>query len=70
MGKRSELNAKIVKRENVFYNFGVGICAVLIWSMLYQAQFREYDDNYGLLIEAFFLSVLATTAILRLKPNK
>lgn len=33
---------------------------VFIWWQLYSAQFLAYDDNYGVLISAFFVSVLAT----------
>lgn len=36
------------------------LLTTIIWRQLYSAQFLEYDENYGVLISTFLLSVLAT----------
>ena len=36
------------------------LLTVFIWRQLYSAQFLEYDDNYGVLISTFLLSVFST----------
>ncbi|MES2726912.1 MAG: hypothetical protein V4643_07405 [Bacteroidota bacterium] len=36
------------------------LLTVFIWWQLYSAQFLAYDNNYGVLISAFLVSVLAT----------
>jgi hypothetical protein len=36
---------------------------ICIWYWLYSAQFLPYDDNYGALIDAFLVSLLATAVL-------
>lgn len=50
--------AKTIK---IIYSATLFLLAVFIWRLLYSAQFLEYDENYGVLIAAFLLSLLATT---------
>ncbi|MES2381097.1 MAG: hypothetical protein V4538_08655 [Bacteroidota bacterium] len=40
------------------------LLTVFIWWQLYSAQFLVYDDNYGVLIYAFLVSVLATIILI------
>jgi len=47
----------------IIYVTALFLLAIFIWQQLYSAQFLEYDDNYGVLISTFFLSVLATIVL-------
>ncbi len=49
-------------KENILYNLSIAVVTALIWYNLYQAQFEEYDDNYGLLIGALILSIISFAA--------
>jgi hypothetical protein len=44
----------------IIYLTTLFLLTLFIWRQLYSAQFLEYDDNYGVLISTFLLSVLAT----------
>jgi hypothetical protein len=48
---------------NIIYSTSLVLATLTIWSMLYNAQFLEYDDNYGNLLAAFFLSVFASIVL-------
>lgn len=37
---------------------------LIIWNLLYRAQYLEYDTNYANLLAAFFLSVFTTMVLL------
>jgi hypothetical protein len=37
---------------------GLAFATLIIWSLLYNAQFLEYDENYGNILSAFFMSLL------------
>ncbi len=44
----------------IIYVTTLFLLTVFIWHQLYSAQLLEYDENYGVLISTFLLSVLAT----------
>lgn len=48
----------------VIYSIALCLVTLVIWNLLYHAQFLEYDENYGNLLGAFFLSVAATIILL------
>jgi EamA domain-containing membrane protein RarD len=37
---------------------------IYVWYCLYNAQFLEYDDNYGLMIHAFIISLVTLVALI------
>jgi len=41
-------------------SIALGLIFLIIWGLLYNAQFLEYDENYGNLLSAFMLSTGAT----------
>jgi hypothetical protein len=41
-----------------------------VWHGLYSAQFHAYDDNFGILLHCFFVSVLTLLAIVGLTIYK
>ena len=47
----------------IIYLTTLFLLTVFNWHQLYSAQFLEYDDNYGVLISIFLLSVLTTTIL-------
>jgi len=51
------------KKDNL-YSIFLGSLTVIIWTMLFTAQFLEYDDNYANILSAFSLSVVATIFLL------
>lgn len=54
----------MLKPQKIIYSLTLLVTASTIWLLLYNAQFLDYDDNYGNIITAFFLSVLATVLII------
>ena len=48
---------------NIIYSTSLFLVTLTIWIMLYNAQFLDYDDNYGNLLAAFFLSIFALVAL-------
>ena len=48
------------------YNLALLMSAFVIWNGMYQAGFEDYDENWGILISVFLLSVLMTFIILLL----
>src|SRR6185436_10750087 len=53
---------------NILKKFGFTIvCAIItfwIWQKLYNAQFLQYDNNYGELIVAFLISIVSNLLII------
>ena len=48
----------------IIYLTTLFLLTVFTWRQLYSAQFLEYDDNnYGVLISTFLLSVLSATIL-------
>ena len=45
---------------NIIYSTVLLLVTLTIWTFLYKAQFLEYDENYGNILSAFFLSLVAT----------
>lgn len=45
------------------YPLSLLIIELLVWRLLWQAQFLPYDENYGSLLGAFFLSLLTTMGL-------
>lgn len=43
---------------------------VYCWFCFYQAQFLEYDDNYGMLIHGFIVSLLTAAVLWLITPFK
>jgi hypothetical protein len=39
------------------------LLTIYIWQLLYSAQFLPYDENYGVLIYVFIISVLVTVIL-------
>ena len=39
---------------------------IYVWYCFYRAQFLEYDDDYGLIFHAFFISVLVMFVLISL----
>ena len=48
---------------NIIYSTSLLLTTLIIWTMLYKAQFLEYEDNYENILAAFFLSVFATVIL-------
>jgi hypothetical protein len=40
----------------------IALCliALVIWGLLYSAQFKEYDENYADIINSFLISIAST----------
>jgi hypothetical protein len=51
-------------RINFLYPNSLMVVAMVVWTLLYQAQFLEYDENYGNILAAFFLSLGSTAALI------
>lgn len=47
----------------IIYLTTLFLLTVFTWRQLYSAQFLEYDDNYGVLISTFLLSLLVTIVL-------
>jgi cytochrome bd-type quinol oxidase subunit 2 len=47
----------------IIYSTALLLASLAIWTLLYTAQFLDYDDNYGQLLSAFFLSVCAALVL-------
>jgi hypothetical protein len=45
---------------NIIYSTELLLVTLTIWALLNKAQFLEYDNNYGNILSAFFLSLVAT----------
>lgn len=47
----------------IIYVTTLFLLTVFIWLQMYSAQFLAYDENYGVLITSFSLSVLASLVL-------
>lgn len=58
--------------KRILYSLALGIVELYIWYTLYKAGFKDYDENFGLLIHAFIVSLAAhvIVAILWFMRNK
>src|SRR5688500_220037 len=46
------------------YILTICVFCLLIWILIYSAQFKEYDENYAYLISAFIISLLVNSVII------
>ena len=67
------LDEELVNRRNtiapikkIIYSLALALVAIRIWSLIYNAQLLDYDDNFGNLIAAFLLSLLVFGGIILL----
>lgn len=49
--------------RNIILPFVLTIQTAYSWTCYYRAQLLEYDDNYGLMIHGFIISVVTLVAI-------
>jgi drug/metabolite transporter (DMT)-like permease len=49
------------------YSFFLCIMFAVIWGMLYESQFHEYDSNIAFMFYSFILSIICSLTILFLK---
>lgn len=55
--------------KNIIYSITLIIISIVIWRLLYIAQFLEYDINYGVLINAFLISVISFFILIFIRRN-
>lgn len=61
--KPCSLPAMLLSLRNIILPFVLTIQTAYSWTCYYRAQFLEYDDNYGLMIHGFIISVVILVAI-------
>jgi hypothetical protein len=57
------LPAMLLSLRNIILPFVLTIQSAYSWTCYFRAQFLEYDDNYGLMIHGFIISVVTLVAI-------
>jgi hypothetical protein len=57
-------------KAKVIYLSLLILCAIFIWYQMYLAQFDEYDANWGRIIIAFLVSLIASIIIVILLFRK
>jgi hypothetical protein len=57
------LAAMLLSLRNIILPLMLTIQALYSWTCFYKAQFLEYDDNYGLMIHGFIISVVTLIVI-------
>lgn len=55
---------KMPNKLEIIYITLLFLITIAIWRLIYNAQFLFYDDNYGSLLGAFFLSFWATVVLI------
>lgn len=50
--------------QKIIYSTVLLVTTLTIWLLLYNAQFLDYDDNYGNILSAFFLSIAVTVLLI------
>jgi hypothetical protein len=65
-------NVKLTGLKRTSYILILLLLTTFIWVQMYQAQFLPYDDNFGLLIMIFLISValLITGGVLLVRKTK
>src|SRR5688572_5567681 len=53
-----------MKSRNFIMTFILLVQTVYCWITLYRAQFFPYDDNYGLMVHAFLVSLFTSFALI------
>jgi hypothetical protein len=53
----------VTTARKIIFSIAVLAEIICIWYWLYNAQLLPYDDNYGALIDAFLVSLLATVVL-------
>lgn len=47
------------KKTHIIYSIFLLLVTIIIWRLIYFAQFLEYDNNYASLLLAFFISLVS-----------
>ncbi len=72
MCRKNILNASmLLKSRNIIFPLLLLSQTIYCWVCFYNARLLEYDDNYGLLIQAFIISLvtLVAVAVCRIKKT-
>jgi len=71
-GHAGEYNGNLKNLKRTIYILTLLLLTTFIWVQIYRAQFLPYDENFGLLIMIFLISValLVTGIILLIRKTK